>query len=169
MIEHLELQVFQQHAEGNLVHENGAGHLQQLNFATTAGTLRVSGGMNAIVEALASQIPDHRIHKQSQLTNLNADGHLLFQGGRKVKAKQIVLALPPRIAAKLAFEPALSSAERNALKAVPTWMAGHAKFVAVYETPFWRADGLSGDAMSQRGPLAEVHDATGPDDEGPGA
>ena len=28
--------------------------------------------------------------------------------------------------------------------------------------PFWREDGLSGDAVSQRGPLAEIHDASDP-------
>ncbi|MEM9321174.1 MAG: FAD-dependent oxidoreductase, partial [Pseudomonadota bacterium] len=44
--------------------------------------------------------------------------------------------------------------------AVPTWMAGQAKAVALYPKPFWRNEGLSGDAMSQRGPLVEIHDAS---------
>lgn len=39
-------------------------------------------------------------------------------------------------------------------------MAGHAKFVALYPTAFWREAGLSGSAVSQVGPLAEVHDAS---------
>ncbi|MEM7784814.1 MAG: FAD-dependent oxidoreductase [Planctomycetota bacterium] len=39
-------------------------------------------------------------------------------------------------------------------------MAGHAKFLAVYDAPFWREQGLSGDLLSARGPLAEMHDAT---------
>jgi monoamine oxidase len=42
----------------------------------------------------------------------------------------------------------------------PTWMAGHAKLLARYATPFWRMAGLSGSAVSQAGPLAEVHDAS---------
>jgi monoamine oxidase len=42
-------------------------------------------------------------------------------------------------------------------------MAGQAKLVATYPEPFWRRDGLSGTAMSQRGPLVEIHDASGPD------
>jgi len=46
------------------------------------------------------------------------------------------------------------------MRGVPTWMAGQAKAVAVYETPFWREAGLSGDAMSRRGPLVEIHDAS---------
>lgn len=38
--------------------------------------------------------------------------------------------------------------------------AGHAKVVAVYDTPFWREAGLAGDGMSQLGPLGEIHDAS---------
>ena len=39
-------------------------------------------------------------------------------------------------------------------------MAGHAKLLATYRTPFWLDAGLSGSAVSQAGPLAEVHDAS---------
>jgi len=46
------------------------------------------------------------------------------------------------------------------MRQVPTWMAGHAKAIAVYEKPFWREDGLSGDAMSRIGPMMEMHDAS---------
>ena len=41
-----------------------------------------------------------------------------------------------------------------------TWMAGQAKAVAVYDRPFWREAGLSGDAMSRHGPMVEIHDAS---------
>jgi monoamine oxidase len=39
-------------------------------------------------------------------------------------------------------------------------MAGQAKFVAAYPSAFWREAGLSGDGMSQRGPMSEIHDAS---------
>ena len=39
-------------------------------------------------------------------------------------------------------------------------MASHAKVVAIYDKPFWRATGLSGDGISHRGPLTEIHDAS---------
>ncbi|HEX7985505.1 MAG TPA: FAD-dependent oxidoreductase, partial [Duganella sp.] len=41
-----------------------------------------------------------------------------------------------------------------------TWMAPHAKYVAIYDEPFWRAQGLSGSAHSGGGPLGEIHDAS---------
>jgi monoamine oxidase len=43
---------------------------------------------------------------------------------------------------------------------IPTWMATHAKVIATYDHPFWRDAGLSGDGISQRGPLVEIHDAS---------
>jgi monoamine oxidase len=39
-------------------------------------------------------------------------------------------------------------------------MAPHAKFFALYESPFWREDGLTGTAQSMVGPMMEMHDAT---------
>jgi monoamine oxidase len=38
-------------------------------------------------------------------------------------------------------------------------MAGHAKVIAIYDRPFWRDAGLSGDGISHCGPLVEIHDA----------
>jgi len=58
------------------------------------------------------------------------------------------------------FDPPLPPAAQAALAAVPTWMAGQAKALAVYDTPFWRAAGLSGSAQSRRGPMVEIHDAS---------
>ena len=45
-------------------------------------------------------------------------------------------------------------------------MAGHAKFISFFDAPFWRAEGFSGEAISQRGPLMEIHDAS-PNSSGP--
>jgi monoamine oxidase len=39
-------------------------------------------------------------------------------------------------------------------------MAGQAKFYALYEAPFWREAGMSGQAFSERGPLGEIHDGS---------
>ena len=37
------------------------------------------------------------------------------------------------------------------------------KFVARYDAPFWRPEGLAGAAISHVGPLREIHDMSGPD------
>jgi len=54
----------------------------------------------------------------------------------------------------------------NKFEQTPTWMAAQAKFAVTYEKPFWRENGLSGQAFSHVGPLGEVHDASFEDDNG---
>jgi monoamine oxidase len=90
------------------------------------------------------------------------DGTVMLADGFTCAARHVILALPPRLLAALQFTPALPTDALRDLAAIPTWMAGHAKLVAVYDTPFWRDAGLSGDAISHRGPLMEIHDASGP-------
>ena len=81
--------------------------------------------------------------------------------GAEINAGRVVLALPPRVAAhSIEFNPGLPEATHRAMSGIATWMAGQAKAVAIYDSPFWREEGLSGDAMSRFGPLGEVHDAS---------
>ena len=86
----------------------------------------------------------------------------------RYRRDRVVLAIPPRvIASRIEFEPELPASIRQEMNAIPTWMAAHAKLFALYEQPFWRAQGLSGDGISRRGPLMEIHDAS-PADPGRG-
>jgi monoamine oxidase len=78
-----------------------------------------------------------------------------------ISARRVVLALPPRVATEaIRCEPALPKTALDAMAAVPTWMAGQAKILAVYDRPYWREAGFSGDAASHRGPMVELHDAS---------
>jgi monoamine oxidase len=76
-------------------------------------------------------------------------------------ARQVIATLPPRLMAEtIRLDPAMDPATVRRWNETPTWMAPHAKFLAIYDRPFWRAAGLSGMAQSLVGPLAEIHDAT---------
>jgi monoamine oxidase len=148
----LGLQTFPQHSTGRLVFENPQGVVRRdLDFATMGDALRVGGGLAKITDALAHGLGD-ALRLGHCVDNLVADdsGVTLTGSGASIRADRVVLALPPRLAAVLGLS----------LPDAPTWMAGHTKLVAVYDTPFWRASGLSGDAISHRGPLAEIHDAS---------
>ena len=153
--------VFEQYSHGDLLYEdNKATVHRERGFASMAGSLRVDGGMQSLTDALAAGLPASRLHPATPVTGVDRQRGLLLADGRQWPAGHIVLAIPPRTAANLAFEPELAPEQIRALARVPTWMAGHAKFVAVFGTPFWRDHGLSGDAMSHAGPLVEIHDAS---------
>jgi monoamine oxidase len=80
----------------------------------------------------------------------------------EVRATDVVVAVPPAVAvSSIRFTPALDPATVAAAAAMPVWMSEMVKAVAVYETPFWRAGGFAGAAISYRGPFREFHDMSG--------
>lgn len=160
--------VFPQPAEGRLVFEARDRAIRRdLNLAPMAGALRIDGCARALVDALAAGLDAECVLRAHAVTQLSDNGaHITAllasaAGEQKIEAARVVLAMPPRLAAeRIRFTPALPPAVRQALVAVPTWMASQAKLVAVYDQPFWSGLGLSGSAISQVGPLVEVHDAS---------
>ncbi len=174
LLQKLELSRFEQAFKGELMYqdENGQVHRGQ-GFASMQGSWRLKGGLGKLIEKLVTQLPSERLHLNIQVSKItNEDENSEFpvevttETGANFSASEVVLAIPPRIASQLTYAPDLSAQAKDAAEKIPTWMAGHAKAVAVYKTPFWKESGLSGDAMSRSGPLAEIHDAS-PSDGGP--
>lgn len=162
------LGMFEQYATGTLAFQDGTGAVRRdVTMTPMAGSLRIEGGLDRLVQGYARELDGDMVHLSHRLVSMVRDGDgitLSFDtpdGPVAVTAARAVLALPPRLVAEtVRFEPTLPAETRRAMESVPTWMAGHAKIVAIYDTPFWRDLGLSGDAISHRGPLAEIHDAS---------
>jgi monoamine oxidase len=137
-------------------------------FAQQPPSMRLVGGIACLTDALRARLVRTRVLLGTRVRGLNAcpDGTVSveFERGGQVGAlvaSSVILALPPRLlASTLRWSPALPAELSRRWGDAPTWMAGHAKLLALYRTPFWRAAGLSGSAVSQAGPLAEVHDAS---------
>jgi monoamine oxidase len=78
-----------------------------------------------------------------------------------VKCKQVIVAVPPALAARIYYEPLLPF-ERDQL----TQRYGQGtltKVAAVYPKPFWRQQGLSGTAVATGGPVSATFDDSPPD------
>jgi monoamine oxidase len=164
------LQVFEQFSQGNRLFQDSGGAVHRnRGYASMEGSLRVAGGMAQVVAALLGALPAERVMAGAAVTSLLRTGGRIVATSAKgqIEANCVVLALPPRVAAEtVSFAPSLPEAALKAARSIPTWMAGQAKFVAVYDRPYWRDAGFSGDAISQKGPLVEIHDAS-PPAEGP--
>lgn len=164
LIADLGLRAFLQHSTGDICLEDADGRVHRgAGFASMEGSFRVEGGMTALAEAMAARLPAARLHPGCPVQAVARDRGILLSDGRRCLARHVVLAMPPRLVAGLDLTPPLPDDVLRRLRSVPTWMAGHAKCVALYDRPFWREGGLSGDAMSRRGPLVEIHDASGAD------
>lgn len=164
LVEALGLQTFDQYASGDIMFEDASGqpHRGQ-GFASMQGSYRLKGGFASLINAMTRQLDAARLRLGTPIMGLarisNGIEARTADGGT-ITAQRCVLALPPRVATRLTFAPALPDQAQSAMAGVPTWMAGQAKAVAVYDRPFWREAGLSGDATSRAGPLIEVHDAS---------
>ncbi len=163
--------------EGYPQFETGQGRIQRADgTARTVRTgpmapqsWRLSGGMQALLTALAEGLPAGAVRCGHPVCEIEKTpygvqvsvGELEKAPLARFTARRVILALPPRLAAgSILFTPELSHPLTQAMLKTGTWMAGQAKFSALYEKPFWREMGLSGQAFSERGPAGEVHDGS---------
>ena len=176
LVERLGLVCYRQFEEGMGRFQYPDGTVLTVNGYTMEPlSWRLEGGMTSLISKLSENIPkdaikmNHpvcKIEKKPSWAVVNV-GELGQPPIARFRARKIILALPPRLAAAtILFEPDLSHDLTQAMLKIGTWMAGQAKFCALYEKPFWRQTGLSGQAFSQRGPMGEIHDGSG-NDHGP--
>ena len=98
-----------------------------------------------------------------------ASGVTVYSDRTTVNAKQAIVAIPPTLAGRIDYEPLLPF-QRDQL----TQRYGQGtltKVAAVYDTPFWRANGLNGTALDTGGPVSATFDDSPPDataSKGPG-
>lgn len=172
LIRELGLGRFEQHEAGEMVVEhsvNGAP-TRMPGYASAPPSMRLLGGMGALVDALRRGLQPAQLMTGQPLRRLRCgERHVALDveddHGKitSYRAEHVLLAIPPRLAvATIDFAPALPDALARDWRDAATWMAPHAKYLALYDTPFWREQGLSGEARSARGPLGEIHDASMP-------
>ena len=167
LIERLGLPTFSQYTAGDLMLERQFGVIERhtLPPGHIVPSMRLVGGMASLTTALAATLPAGTIQLESTVTSIQqAEDEILveLEGGRTTAFEHVILAIPPRLVSRISFHPELSETTKSKLANTPTWMAGQAKVLAVYDRPFWREKGLSGQGMSWAGVLQEIHDASQP-------
>lgn len=165
----LGLGVYRQHHQGARAVETSDGkvHRQHAGWEHSPPAYRIEGGMQGLTLGLHAGLAGRvRIKTATRLLGLAmqtdaVELQLNDPGGPWTQwASQVVLALPPRLIAQgVQMTPHWPERWLQKMQQTPTWMAGQAKFAALYPTAFWREAGWSGAAMSQRGPMVEIHDA----------
>ena len=141
--------------------------LQALLMAASAGSFshlvdadfildkRVKGGLQQVPLLLAERLGDDVILNAPVRTlRWNDDGVTAIADGVEVRARRVILAVPPVLISRISYEPPLPRRQQQMHQHLS--MGFVIKVHAVYETPFWREDGLSGTAFS---PYELVHEA----------
>jgi monoamine oxidase len=78
-----------------------------------------------------------------------------------VRARRAIVAIPPTLAGRIAYDPPLPAGRDQLTQRMPQGTV--IKTMAIYERPFWREEGLSGQAASDAGPARVVFDNSPPD------
>ncbi|MFC8360748.1 flavin monoamine oxidase family protein [Streptomyces griseorubiginosus] len=136
---------------------------------TTGGAQdsRFVGGSQRVAQRLAVEL-DGRVHLSAPVRRVTQDstGVTVVSDAGEWHAQQVVVATPPLLASRIVWDPLLPPQQDQLFQRLPfgTLM----KCVAVYDKPFWRAEGLSGMGLLRGGsPIREMFDNT-PQDGGPG-
>ncbi|MCV7298546.1 flavin monoamine oxidase family protein [Mycobacterium barrassiae] len=128
---------------------------------------RFPGGTQQIAVRMAEELAP-RVVLEAVVRSIerHADSTLTVTSDKgTVAAKAVIVAIPPEHRAGITFLPELPP-EYGKLAA--HWPQGNlSKAYVAYETPFWRADGCSGEALSDEGPVFITFDVS-PSDDGPG-
>lgn len=89
-------------------------------------------------DAVAVSAPVRRIEQDGNGVTVRSDAG-------EVRARRCVVAMPPVMNARIEFDPPLPVAREHLAQRFP--MGSYIKWHALYEAPFWRDDGLSGEAV----------------------
>lgn len=176
LLAELNIDYFEQYTQGDYVYQ-AAPDSPVKRDGDQQGMLsyRVNGGMGTVITALINTIPDENILLNTpvaHITKQNNNWQVQLTNGDEWSCDHLCLAIPPRQVASLFLASdncILSDALISHLQAQQTWMSAQAKFVAVYENAFWRDAGLSGQGFSRVGPMVEINDASGADNNSPAA
>jgi monoamine oxidase len=145
----------------------GGGLGRMLDVEGGAQQDRFPGGTQQIALRVAEELGE-RVVLNAVVRSIerHADGTLTVSSDRgDVAAKAVIVAVPPAHRAGIAFDPALPPEYE---KLTEHWPQGNlSKAFAAYETPFWRDNDCSGEALSDEGPVFITFDVS-PSDAGPG-
>jgi monoamine oxidase len=118
---------------------------------------RLAGGTQQLSERMAEELGD-RVQLSASVHAIRADAGGVVAG--EMRARRAIVAVPPALAGRIEYDPPLPGPRDQLTQRMP--MGSVIKCMAVYDDPFWRADGLSGQAISLPGPAQVVFDNTPP-------
>ena len=122
---------------------------------------RFVGGSQLLSLRMAEALGD-RVALSSPVRSVARDGAgvRVRADGEEVRARRAIVAVPPGLWSRIAWDPPLPPAHRELGQR--SFSGALAKCFAVFPEPFWREDGLSGEGVADRGPATLTFDVSPP-------
>ncbi len=147
-----------------LFYIHSAGGLDML-FDTEGGAQqdRFVGGSQLVPIRMAEQLSEERLILGAPVRKLRHGPHgvTVEAEGATVSAKRAILAIAPTLAGRISYDPPLAGFRDQLTQRMP--LGTVVKCMAIYDEPFWRNEGLSGQGTSDTGPAKLTFDNSPPD------
>ncbi|MBC3842800.1 FAD-dependent oxidoreductase [Streptacidiphilus sp. 4-A2] len=146
-----------------LNYANGTGGFRAMT-TVTGGTLenRFLGGSHGVVMRLAESVADETYVGAEVRRIEHTDDYVKVSGpGFMATGRRVVVTIPVPLAGRIEYDPVLPG-YRDQLSQRLT-MGSAIKYLALYDEPFWRAEGLTGQVISHSSPVRAVLDSCPPD------
>ncbi|THG34294.1 flavin monoamine oxidase family protein [Glaciibacter flavus] len=123
---------------------------------------RVDGGSVLVSERMAQPLGDAVVLGAAvrRIEHDDAGVRVFTRSGELFEADCVIVTLPPTLAGRLEYSPPLPGWRDQLTQRVPSGSV--LKLYLVYETPFWRRQGLNGQVGSDTGPVKVTFDNSPP-------
>jgi monoamine oxidase len=124
---------------------------------------RLEGGSQQLAMRLADRLGRDIVRLGAPVTAIRQDdgGVKATHDGGVVEAGRAIVAVPPTLAARIRYSPALPPLRDQLTQQVP--MGYVTKVQLAYPEPFWRTEGLSGSVFSLDDEVSVIFDNSPPD------
>lgn len=123
---------------------------------------RFVGGSQLVAERVASRLHARVVLDAPVRRIVQEGGGVRVESDRlDVRARRVVVAIPPSLTAAIDYAPELPPQRAQLVQRFP--QGNLIKCHAIYERPFWRVQGLTGQAASDMGPATSTFDNSPPD------
>jgi monoamine oxidase len=123
---------------------------------------RIVGGPSVLAHGLAAGLHEPvRLSAPVRRIGQRADQVVVAADGVLARARAVIVAIPPTLAGRILYDPALPPWRDQLTQRVP--QGSVIKVNVLYDEPFWRADGSNGQAFGDRGAIKFTFDNSPPD------
>ena len=149
-------------ASGN---EKNQGTFER-NFDTRGGgqQQRMIGGTQLVPIRLARHLGKRHVllgAPARRIVQEHGGGVRVYSDHFSVTGKRVIVAVPPPLAGRIRYQPLLPQNRDQLTQRMP--MGTLLKAEVFYDKPFWRGKGLTGQGLSDEGPITATFDISPPD------
>lgn len=138
---------------------SGGGLMRLCEIDDAAQQDKLEGGAQQLSQGLARMVRGS-VHTSAPVRRIaqTAEGVEVISDRGTVNAGRVIVAVPPALAQHIEVHPTLPASRMQLCQRMP--MGATIKCIAMYDRPFWREAGWSGEVVAEGNPLTVAFDNT---------